>query len=258
MTPAFDAAVFDLDGVVTFTARIHAAAWKQVFDEFLGARARATGSAFQPFTDDEYRAYVDGRPRRDGIRTFLAARKIGLPEGTMELAPNVWTIEGIARRKDEAFRRRLRQNGVPVDRDAVEFIRSLRAHDIAIGAASSSRNARLVLHVGGIADLFDACTDGITIDRLGLPGKPAPDLFLACLEQLGIRDPGRAFVAEDAQAGVEAGRRARFGLVLGVDRGGNAKALYEHGADLVIESFRGLSFERIDAWFRKRHREHCA
>lgn len=258
MPRAFDAAVFDLDGVVTFTARVHSAAWKQLFDEFLRRRAQLRHEPFDAFTDADYRAYVDGRPRADGIRTFLAARGIRLPEGSPDDPSGTETIAGLARRKDELFRARLEEEGVEIDADALVFIRRLRSNGIRTGVASSSKNTSLILESTGITDLFDACVDGWTLEKRGLRGKPAPDLFLTCLEFLDVRDPRRALLVEDAAVGVEAGRAAGFGLVLGVDRSGNAATLREHGADLVISGFREISFDQIDAQFRKRQRERFA
>jgi len=258
MLRAFDAAVFDLDGVVTFTARVHAAAWKQLFDEFLRRRAQLRHEPFDSFTEEDYRAYVDGRPRADGIRTFLAARGIRLPDGSPDDASGAETVAGLARRKDELFRALLEEGGVEVDADALVFIRSLRANGIRTGVASSSKNASLILESTCITDLFDACVDGWTLEKRGLRGKPAPDLFLACLESLEVRDPTRALLVEDAVVGVQAGRAAGFGLVLGIDRSGNAAALREHGADVVVSTFREISIDQIDAEFRKRQRERSA
>jgi len=255
----FDAAVFDLDGVVTITASVHSAAWKELFDGFLRAREQRTGEPFQPFTEADYRTYVDGRPRRDGIRSFLAARGISLSEGSPTDAPGVATIAGLARRKNDLFQERLQRGGVEVDPDAIAFIRNLRAYGVRVGAASSSKNAQIVLESADISELFDTRVDGVTSEQLRLRGKPAPDLFLTCLHQLGVQDPLRALVAEDATVGVEAGRAGGFGLVLGVDRGGRASDLRAHGADWVIGSFREISFERVDGWFRQRaQQERCA
>jgi len=252
MRQAPQAAIFDLDGVVTFTARLHAEAWKQLFDEFLRSRAEAAGEPFQPFTDADYLAYVDGRPRLDGVRTFLASRGITLPEGTPSDPPNAETVAGLGRRKDRIFRDLLEERGVDVDDDAVRLIRELRDHGVRVGVASSSKNTALILAKAGLAELFEARVDGVVSEELGLRGKPAPDIFLACLERLGVRDPGRAVVVEDAVSGVEAGRAGGFGLVLGVDRGDQATALREHGADWVVCSLRELSVDRIEAWFAHR------
>ncbi len=212
MRPAPDAAIFDLDGVVTFTARLHSEAWKQLFDEFLRSRAEATGEPFRPFTDADYNAYVDGRPRLDGIRTFLASRGITLPEGTSSDPPDAETVAGLGHPKNRIFRALLVERGVDVDGGAVRLIRELRERGVRVGVASSSKNTPLILETAGLESLFEARVDGITSEELGLRGKPAPDIFLACLERLGARDPGRAVVVEDAVSGVEAGRAGGFGL----------------------------------------------
>ncbi|HEX6308007.1 MAG TPA: trehalose-phosphatase [Longimicrobiales bacterium] len=249
---AFDAAVFDLDGVVTFTARVHAAAWKELFDEYLRSRERRLGEQFRPFTDADYRRHVDGRPRRDGVRTFLASRGITLPEGGDGDPPDAETVAGLGRRKDERFQLAIREHGADVDREAVRFIGELRRRGVRVGVASSSRNVRMVLETAGLAGLFEASVDGVVSERLGLAGKPAPDIFLTCLALLDVPDPRRAIVVEDAVAGVEAGRAGNFGLVLGVDRAEQATALREHGADIVISDFRDVTPERIDAFFANR------
>lgn len=243
------AAVFDLDGVVTFTARRHFEAWKEMFDAFLEARAARTGDTPRSFSDEDYRQHVDGRPRIDGIRAFLAAREIDIPEGADDDPPDRETVRGLANRKNELFRERVRSDGVDVDEDAVRFVRTLRAEGVRVGVASSSRNTELVLEAAGLEDLFAARVDGEVSARLGLRGKPEPDIFLTCLERLGGGDPADAMVVEDALVGVAAGRAGDFGLVMGVDRGGRAVALREHGADWVVEGFADLDVARVRAWF---------
>ncbi|MBX6362853.1 MAG: beta-phosphoglucomutase family hydrolase [Gemmatimonadetes bacterium] len=247
MSGRLEAAIFDLDGVVTFTARVHAAAWKEVFDDYLRSREREHAEPFRPFTEADDRAYVDGRPREEGIRTFLASRGITLPEGDPRDPPDAETVAGFAKRKDARFHARLAEMGVDVDAGAVRLIRELRAHGVRVGMASSSKNAALVLAKAGLDDLFDARVDGTVSERLHLRGKPSPDIFLECLRRLGKSDPSRAMVVEDAEAGVEAGRAGGFGLVLGVDRGGRAAALREHGADRVVRDFRDVSVERLES-----------
>jgi trehalose 6-phosphate phosphatase len=250
---AFDAAVFDLDGVVTFTARAHAAAWKELFDDYLRGRAARFGETFRPFDrETDYREYVDGRPRYDGVRAFLASRGISLPYGDPSDPPGRETVCGLGNRKNLLFQAVLRREGVDVDREAVRFIRDLRSRGIRVGMASSSKNATLILRTAGLLDLFDARVDGHTSERLGLRGKPAPDIFLECLERLAAPDPGRSLLAEDAVAGVQAGRAGAFGLVLGVDRGGRAVSLREHGADWIIRSFREISPDQVEAYFQNR------
>jgi len=254
-----DAAVFDLDGVLTFTARVHAAAWKELFDAYLHMRAARDGAPFRPFdADGDYRAYVDGRLRADGVVTFLASRGITLPLGNPTDPPERETIWGLGNRKNALFRERIQRDAVDVDADAVAFVRELRAGGVRVGVASSSENTAVILDRAGIADLFEARVDGVLSERLGLAGKPWPDIFLKCLELLGVADASRALVAEDAIAGVEAGRAGGFGLVLGVDRGGNGDALREHGADWVIRTFRDISLSRVTRYFESRQRHERA
>src|SRR5690606_18595344 len=181
-------------------------------DEFLRSRARASGEPFRPFTDADYLAHVDGRPRLDGIRAFLASRCITLPEGAPADSPDAETVAGLGHRKNLLFHALLRDRGVEVDDDAVRLIRELRGRGVRVGVASSSKNTQAILAAAGLADLFEARIDGVVSEELGLRGKPAPDIFLACLERLGAGDPGGALVAEDAVSGVEAGRAGGFGL----------------------------------------------
>lgn len=230
----FAAVLFDLDGVVTRTAAVHAAAWKRLFDAYLERRARRTGTPFAPFdADADYRRYVDGRPRADGTRAFLEARGIvDLPAGSPDDGPEAETIHGLGNRKNLLFREALASDGVAVYETVVELLRTLRARGVRTAVVSSSRNCRAVLDVAGIADLFDVRVDGVDLAEHGLPGKPDPALFLEAARRLGV-PPGRAVVVEDAVAGVAAGRRGGFGLVVGVDRGDRASALAEAGADIV-------------------------
>lgn len=246
------AAVFDLDGVVTLTARLHEASWKELFDSYLRERAAKSGEAFRPFDEQEYLAYVDGKPRYDGVRSFLASRGITLPEGEPSDGPDRETVCGLGNRKDNFFTEMVRKMGVDVDKAAVRFIRDLRAQGVAVGLASSSNNAVLVLRRAGLSPLFDAVVDGHVSTRLGLKGKPQPDIFLKCLEELpGQVEPRRAMVLEDAISGVEAGKRGGFGLVVGVDRHHGSTQLAEHGADWVIRDFSELTVERLSEYFRK-------
>lgn len=238
-----NAAVFDLDGVVTFTARVHATAWKELFDTYLRSLEARYGRPFRGFESDDYRLYVDGRPRYDGVQTFLRSRGISLPYGTSSDSPDAETVCGLGNRKNLLFRAKLQQLGVDVDGEAVRLIRALRDEGVPVGVASSSKNTTLVLERAKLIDLFQAQVDGVVSERLGLRGKPHPDIFLTCLNLLGVSDPGQALVVEDAVAGVQAGRNGGFGLVLGVDRDGNAVALYENGADWVINDFAQLSLD---------------
>jgi alpha,alpha-trehalase len=246
-----DAAVFDLDGVVTFTARVHAAAWKQLFDDYLRSREQRFGEPFRPFdAEADYRAYVDGKPRYDGVQSFLESRGITLPWGTPSDGPAWETVCGLGNRKNELFTAKIREVGVEVDQEAVHFIRQLRERGVRVGLASSSKNAVPIVESVGLRDLFEQVVDGVVSERLGLRGKPEPDIFLTCLQKLGRIAPARALVVEDAIAGVEAGRLGGFGLVLGVDRHGEATALRDHGADLVVQTFREISAEKVIEHFR--------
>jgi len=250
-----EAAIFDLDGVITFTAHLHAAAWKALFDAFLRRHAATTGTPFVPFdAERDYLAYVDGRPRLDGIRTFLASRGIELPEGSPSDPAEADTVAALGERKNVLFRERLEALGVEVDPAAVRLVRELRARGVRVGVASSSKNTERILRRAGLDDLFEARVDGVERERLGLEGKPAPDIFLECLRRLGRDDPGRSLLAEDAVVGVEAGRAGGFGLVLGVDRGGNWIRLREHGGDWIVQDFRRVTADRIAEYFRcRRH-----
>lgn len=240
---AFDAAVFDLDGVVTRTARLHSAAWKELFDDYLRKRAARTGEVFKPFDQsDDYLRYVDGKPRYDGVRSFLEARHIHLDYGSPDDPPDRETICGLGNRKNELFNERLTREGVEVFDSSVRFIRELRAHSIKVALVSSSKNTRTILKVAGLESLFDACVDGIEAARLSLEGKPNPDIFIHAVRLLGVV-PSRAFGVEDALSGVEALKSAGYGLVIGVDRGGQSDALREHGADIVVHDLAELQLE---------------
>ena len=232
----YDAVLFDLDGVLTKTASVHAAAWKKLFDDFLERRATAAGERFVPFDiESDYRRYVDGKPRLDGVTSFLTSRTIELPIGTSDDVPDAQTMHALARRKDEYFLQHLERQGVERYEAAVTLVEALRAHDVKTAVVSSSRNCATVLEAAGIAALFDARVDGMDIERLGLPGKPAPDMFLEASRRLAV-EPGRAVIVEDAIAGVAAGHAGAFGMVIGVDRGGRSQALREAGADVVVTS----------------------
>jgi beta-phosphoglucomutase family hydrolase len=234
---AFEGAVFDLDGVVTRTAAVHAAAWKDLFDPFLQDLAGRTCQPFRPFDiEEDYRRYVDGKPRYEGVKSFLAARGIDLPYGSPDDPPGTDTICGLGNRKDALFNELLRRDGVQVFEDAESFVRTLRARGLKIGLVTSSKNAAAVLDAAGIADLFDVRVDGVEAARLGLKGKPSPDTFLRAAELMGV-PPARAFAVEDATVGVEAEKAAGFRLVIGVDRDGMSDALRAHGADVVVRDF---------------------
>jgi beta-phosphoglucomutase family hydrolase len=226
------ACLFDLDGVLTRTATVHAAAWKQMFDEFLAARAKEMGQELRPFTPEDYDRYVDGRPRLDGTRAFLASRGIGLPEGDPSDPPGAPTIHGLSTRKNDLVLAKLADH-VEVYEGSVAYVQAARDAGLRTAVVSSSANAKAVLAVARITDLFDHVVDGHVAASRGLAGKPAPDTFLAAAEDLGVPATAAA-VYEDALAGVEAGRAGGFALVIGVDRVGQADALREHGADVVV------------------------
>ncbi len=235
----FDAVLFDLDGVITSTAEQHFAAWKQMFDDFLRRRAERLGDELVPFERDDYNRYVDGLPRDDGVRRFLAARGVVLSEGDPDDPPEAETVHGLGRRKNDLVNRVIREQGVKVYEGSVELLRHLRRRGVKTALVSSSKNAAMVLEVVGVTDLFDTRVDGEVAAELGLAGKPSPATFIAAAERLGV-PPARAVVVEDALSGVEAGRNGGFGLVVGVDRVGQAEALRDHGADLVVDDLAEL------------------
>ena len=220
------ACLFDLDGVLTQTAKVHAAAWKQMFDEYL----RSRDEDFREFTNDDYEDYVDGKPREDGVRSFLKSRGI-------ELEPS--QVTELADRKNDLVQSLIHEQGVDVYEGSVRYVEAVRDAGLRRAVVSSSANTREVLRVTGIEDLFEAVVDGLTIEREGLSGKPAPDSFLAGARELGV-EPSQAAVFEDALAGVEAGRAGGFGCVVGVDRVGHADDLRAHGADVVVEDLSEL------------------
>jgi beta-phosphoglucomutase family hydrolase len=239
------ACLFDLDGVITRTAVVHAAAWQQMFDAFLAEYAERTGRAQPPFTDSDYARYVDGRPRFDGVRTFLASRAIELPEGSDADPSGSWTVRGLGNAKNELVLAKIRSGGVEVYDGSVSFVHAVRAAGLRTAVVSSSANTVDVLRAARLDDLFDARIDGVVAVHRGLAGKPAPDTFLAGAAELGC-PPADAAVFEDAIAGVEAGRAGGFGLVVGVDRSApgddqHGRDLHEHGADVVVRDLAELA-----------------
>jgi beta-phosphoglucomutase family hydrolase len=236
----FDAVLFDLDGVLTATAKVHAACWKKVFDAFLEERARSEGTQFQPFLiDRDYDLYVDGKPRYDGVRDFLSSRSIHLPEGSREDPPGHDTVCALGNKKDGLIAAVMQAEGVEAYEDAVSLVRRLLKLGIKTGVVSSSRHCGQALEAAGIAQLFEDMVDGKVIQDLGLPGKPAPDPFLEAARRLGV-SPERTAVVEDAISGVKAGRAGGFALVIGVARKNDAEALKESGADVVAADLRTL------------------
>jgi beta-phosphoglucomutase family hydrolase len=232
--------LFDLDGVLTKTAKVHDAAWKEMFDDYLRERSRRTGEPFVPFDPvADYDDYVDGKPRADGTRSFLESRGIHLPEGSDDDPPDAETVHGLGNRKNEILLRKIREDGVEAYPGSVAYLRAVKEAGLPRAVVSSSANCRDVLVAAGIEDMFDARIDGVVAGQQHLRGKPAPDTFLAGAKALGL-EPAAATVFEDALAGVAAGRAGGFGFVVGVDRVGQAEALKEHGADVVVKDLAEL------------------
>jgi beta-phosphoglucomutase family hydrolase len=237
---AITALLFDLDGVLTKTAVVHDKAWKQTFDGFLKKHAEAKGEDFVPFDSDaDYNEYVDGKPRYDGVRSFLQSRGIELPEGKPDDSPDAETVCGLGNRKNDLVLKLIEADGVEPYEGSVRFVKAARAAGLRRAVVSSSANCQEVLEAAGIADLFEERIDGKVTDERHLKGKPAPDTYLAGAEALGI-EPAAACVFEDAVSGVEAGAAGHFGHVVGVDRVHHAAALREHGADVVVDDLAEL------------------
>ena len=228
------ACLFDLDGVLTPTAAVHAAAWKEMFDAFLRSWADRHHEPFVPFDKaGDYERYVDGKPRADGVRSFLASRGITLPDGDPTDPPTAETVDGLGNRKNALVVHRIEQDGVAAYPGSRRYVEAVRTAGLTRACVSSSANATDVLAAAGLSDLFDTVVDGHAVTQLGLHGKPAPDTFLAAAQRLGV-DAAAAAVFEDALAGMQAGRAGHFGFVVGVDRVGQAAALRDAGADVVV------------------------
>jgi len=231
----FDAVLFDMDGVLTATAKVHAASWKKMFDDFLKKRSAETGGPFKPFDiKTDYKLYVDGKLRDEGVSSFLESRGIKLPFGNASDPPDRQTVIGLGNRKNELVNKIIETEGVDIYEGSLALVRHLRSTGIKTAVVSASKNCETVLQVTGITDLFDAMVDGNVAARLDLPGKPAPDTFLQAAQMLDT-DPQRAVVVEDAISGVQAGRAGNFGLVIGVDRHGEPDSLRNNGADIVVD-----------------------
>jgi HAD superfamily hydrolase (TIGR01509 family) len=228
-----DAVVFDMDGVVTQTAVVHFRAWKALFDAYLDTRTDLDPALARPFDEGDYRRFVDGKRREDGVRDFLASRGIVLPEGSPDDRPDLETVAGLGNRKNEEFVREVVTNGVEPFGTTIDFVDRLRAADRRVAVISASKNATQVLEAAGVLDRFDAKVDGIDAVRSNLPGKPHPAVFVEAARELGSA-VSRTAVVEDALAGVEAGARGGFGFVLGVDRAGFRRELEAAGASLVV------------------------
>jgi beta-phosphoglucomutase family hydrolase len=234
------ACLFDLDGVLTKTAKVHAAAWKQMFDGYLRDRAASTHTDYVPFDAvEDYDAYVDGRPRYEGVQSFLDSRGIEIPDGEESDPPSAETIHGLGNRKNEIVLRLIHEHGVEPYEGSVRYVHAAIQAGLRRAVVSSSTNCRDVLRAAGIEDLFEIRIDGVVAEREHLRGKPAPDTFLAAAKAFDL-EPGAAAVFEDALAGVEAGRAGGFGCVVGVDRVGQAEQLSEHGASIVVSDLSEL------------------
>lgn len=236
----FDAVIFDMDGVVTDTASLHGKAWKEMFDRFLEKHALETGQEQKPFDlGQDYLQYVDGKPRFDGVRSFLESRNISLPEGSLEDAPGMDSVHALGNWKNQLFGKMLEEEGAVAYPGTVELIHKLHQAGLKTAIISSSKNAVKILRSAGALDLFEAKVDGIDSLRLGITGKPAPDIFLQAAAELGA-EPQRAVVVEDAISGVQAGRDGGFGLVIGVNRGSDPADLLNNGAHLVVSDLSEL------------------
>jgi beta-phosphoglucomutase family hydrolase len=234
------ACLFDLDGVLTQTAKVHARAWKEMFDGFLRERAERTGEPFHEFDrPTDYDEFVDGKPRLDGVRSFLESRGIELPMGAPSDPPDAETIHALGTRKNDLVLALIREQGVEPYAGSVRYVEAAREAGLRRAVVSASTNCRDVLAAAGIEELFEVVVDGVVAEREGLAGKPAPDTFLAAARAFGV-PPAQAVVYEDAQAGVQAGRAGDFGLVIGVDRTGQADALRRRGADVVVDDLAEL------------------
>jgi beta-phosphoglucomutase family hydrolase len=236
----YEAILSDLDGVITKTARLHAAAWKRLFDDYLKLAAAKAGRTFKPFDlEEDYRVHLDGKPRHDGVRDFLKSRGLSLPLGSTSDQPDRDTLYGLGNQKDAYFDAALQKTGVEVYPGTVEFLRSAKRSGLKMAVVSSSHHCAEVLDAVNLTSLFDVRVDGHEVDRLHLPGKPSPDAFLEAARRLVV-PPRRAIVIEDALAGVQAGRAGAFGLVIGVNRRNQADALRDKGADMVVEDLAEL------------------
>ncbi len=248
---SFEAAIFDMDGVITKTAIVHADAWKLVFDEYLKEKTVSSGEPFQEFTHQDYLNFVDGKPRLKGIKSFLESRGIDLPLGSADDTPDTQTIYAIGNKKNAKFREVLKTNGVEVYKPCIELIKDLKKNGVKVGVVSSSKNCQFILEAAGVLDLFDTRVDGVISEKMGLEGKPEGDIFVQAALNLGTL-PSRSVIFEDAISGVQAGRNGGFAFVVGVARSDNIEALNKNGADVVITSFSVLSLDRIQEWFDKK------
>jgi beta-phosphoglucomutase family hydrolase len=241
----FDAVIFDMDGVITKTALVHSLAWKTMFDEYLHSRKINHHEPFREFSHaDDYLSFVDGRPRYLGVEAFLQSRGINIPFGQPDDEPGKETVCGLGNRKNEVFNKILENEGVALYESTLHLIQDLLARGVKVGLATSSKNCALILDKAGIAHWFETKVDGVVSAKLGLKGKPEPDIFTTASDNLGVKY-ARAIVVEDAVSGVQAGAKGKFGLVIGVARENNAPELKLHGADLVVADLSETSVEEI-------------
>lgn len=248
---SFTAVIFDLDGVITQTALVHSRAWKEMFDEYLRFREKQYGEPFREFTHDrDYLPYVDGKPRYEGVQSFLKARGIDIPRGDPQDPPDEETVCGLGNRKNQKFNEVLERDGVAVYKSTVSLVKQLKDEGIRVGVASSSKNCKTILETAGIEDLFEVRIDGVSSVELNLKGKPEPDIFTTACDYLGAAYD-RSVVVEDAVAGVQAGANGNFGLVVGVARENNERELKLNGADIVVRDLEEIGIEKIEEWFRK-------
>lgn len=249
MNRKFDAVIFDLDGVITKTALVHAAAWKEMFDEFLQKVSRNENIPFKAFTHKkDYLPFVDGKPRYEGVKSFLESRGIALPFGSPDDSAEAETVCGLGNRKNIKFREVLEKKGIEVYEQTVRLIKELKDNFIHVGVASSSKNCRFVLQRAGLEQYFETRVDGVVSAQLGLKGKPNGDIFVKAAENMGAI-PARSIVVEDAVSGVQAGVNGHFGLVIGLARESNIQELVQGGADRVVEDFKGIGIKTLEQWF---------
>jgi len=252
---SFKSVIFDLDGVITKTALVHAAAWKEAFDQYLHLRETRDKEPFREFTHQkDYLPFVDGKPRYKGVQSFLESRDISIPYGESTDSPDAETVCGIGNNKNAKFCQVLKAKGVEVYPSTIEFIKELEASGIKIGVASSSKNCKEILEVAKIEHFFKTRVDGVVSVEMGLKGKPEGDIFTTAAFNLGTI-PAESIVVEDASSGVAAGRNGSFGLVIGLARENNQKELLDNGADLVVTDLSEINFELIEQWFHKRPRD---
>jgi alpha,alpha-trehalase len=249
---SFDAVIFDLDGVITKTALVHAQAWKSIFDEYLRLREKRNHEPFREFTHNvDYLTYVDGKPRYEGVRSFLESRGIQIPSGQPSDRADKETVCGIGNKKNAEFLELLKKKGIEVYPSTIQFIKDLRKAGIRIGAISSSKSCRYILRSAGIENLFQTRVDGEVSLRLGLKGKPARDVFVTAAHNLGTV-PARSVAVEDAISGVQAARNGGFGLVIGLARKNNQSGLIKNGADMVLSDISEINLEDVERWFHRR------